>query len=607
VFAHHDGSLTHVSTLAPRIGETVTVFARTAGATRVHVRTVVDGEPRYAPAEVDRRTPAGVTWWRAAVVVRHPVTRYRFLLEGPGGHRWLTQSGVSGHDVPDAIDFRLVAHDPPPDWSRDAVVYEIFPDRFARSPAADGRTPPDWAVRCDWDTPVVASGPQTPYQLYGGDLDGIVARLDHLAALGADTLYLTPVFPARSNHRYDAAAFDRVDPLLGSDEALARLAAGVHGRDWRLIGDLTTNHCGDAHPWFAAATSDVAAPEREMFYVDDSGDYESWWGFKSLPKFNWASPELRRRFFDGPGSVAQRWLLPPYRLDGWRVDVANMTGRLAADDHAHRVAAWTRAAATAARPEALVVAEHNHDATGDLDAGGWHGTMNDAGFLRPVWSWLRRPDLDLPDFLGVPGGVPARDGTAAVASMRAFGALMSWRTLTTCWNLLGSHDTPRIRTVVGDAGRGEVAAGLLATMPGTPMIFAGDEWGLRGVNGEDSRSPMPWHRPGSQDVRTLAYYRELVRLRRDQPALRYGGLRWLHADADAIAFARETPEEELVVLARRAGGGPVRLPGTGGAPGRLPGAGAAANVYGGAADLVPDPDGRVTLPGDGPTFQVWRR
>ena len=595
MYAHHDGSERYVSTLAPTLGERVTVFVRTTGVDRLYVRTVPDGEPSFAPAEVDRRTPHGVTWWRATVTVRNPVTRYRFLLAGPGGPQWLNQLGTFPHDVPDSTDFRLVAYDPPPEWSRDAVVYQIFPDRFARSAAAEARPTPSWAIPCDWDTPVVGTGPQTPRQFYGGDLDGITERLDHLAALGVNTLYLTPIFPARSNHRYDAAAFDRVDPLLGGDEALARLAGAVHARGWRILGDLTTNHCGDAHPWFRAARAAPDAPEREMFYFDPDGGYESWLGVASLPKLDWASSELRRRFLAGPDALATRWLRPPVGLDGWRVDVANMTGRRGRDDHTHTVAALLRAAMAAVRPDALLLAEHGHDATGDLDRDGWHGTMNYAGFTRPVWTWLRGPELDLTHFLGVPGPVPARPGPAVLATMRAFAALTSWRSLTASWNLLSSHDTPRIRTVVGSAERQAVAAGLLFTLPGTPMVFAGDELGLRGENGEASRTPMPWHRRETWDERTLQCYRELVALRAGQPALRRGGLRWLHADADALVFERETAGESVLVLARRAAGDPVRLPGTG----------PAVNVYGGAADLVPDGSGAVTLPADGPTFQVW--
>ncbi|GAA4472147.1 glycoside hydrolase family 13 protein [Phytohabitans houttuyneae] len=580
---HHDGTM--VSTQTPALGETVTVFVRVPAGTparRVHVRSTPDGEPHFTPAAVDRTTP-DATWWRAEVVVRNPVTNYRFLVDD----RWLNGLGVAAHDVPDDLDFRLVAHDPPPAWSRDAVVYEIFPDRFARS-GRDLPPAPDWAVPCDWDTPVDTGQALVQRQFYGGDLDGIAGRLDHLERLGVNTVYLTPIFPARSNHRYDAAAFDRIDPLLGGDAALARLAAAVHARGWRLIGDVTTNHTGDAHPWFTAAVSDVEASERAMYYFDESGDYESWTGVKTLPKLNWASPVLRERLAE----VVRAWRRPPYGLDGWRVDVANMTGRCGADAYTHEVAAHLRAAAG----DGLFVAEHAHDHTGDLDRDGWQGTMNYAGFLRPLWTWLRGDDLDLPLFLGVPGGVPRRDGVAALATVRAFAARVSWRALTHSWTLLGSHDTARVRTVVGDPYRQEVAAGLLMTMPGTPMVFAGDEIGLRGVDGEDSRTPMPWQRTGEWDHATFARYRELVALRRDTPALRHGGLRWVHADADALAFVRETEGESVLVLARRATGEPVRLTG-------VPGG---ANVYGGAADLRPDAAGAVTLPADGPSFQVWR-
>ena len=175
--------------------------------------------------------------------------------------------------------------------------------------------------------------------MYGGDLDGIARRLDHIAALGANTVYLTPFFPARSNHRYDASAFDRVDPLLGGDAALARLAAAVHGRGWRLLGDLTTNHTGDGHPWF----TDRA---RDFYYFRPGGGYESWLGYPSLPKLNWGSAELRRRFTDGDPALARRAV----RLDGWRVDVANMTGRRGADDWTHEVAALLRRAVARGSP-----------------------------------------------------------------------------------------------------------------------------------------------------------------------------------------------------------------------------------------------------------------
>jgi alpha-glucosidase len=583
---HHDGSALYVSNPAPALGETVTVFLRgpaTPGAA-VHVRSTPDGEPRFAAATIDR-TVGRTVWWRASLTVRNPLTRYRFLLAGPGGYRWLTAAGEVDHDVPDDSDFRLVTHPAAPSWLTDAIVYEIFPDRFARSAAYPDRSAPEWAERCDWDDRVVGRGPLTPRQWYGGDLDGIAERLDHISDLGANTLYLTPIFEARSNHRYDAVSFDHVDPLLGGDDALDRLVKAARSRGLRIIGDITTNHTGDHHSWFTG-------PDRaDLYYASADGAYESWLGVSTLPKLDWGSAELRRRFFDGPGSITARWL---DRFDGWRIDVANMTGRRRGDDFTHEVAAQMARAARAANPQAPLIAEHNHSAGGDLDQGGWDGTMNYAGFLRPVWTWLRDPELGLPDFLGVPGGVPSLDGVSMVATMRAFAATRSWRALSASWNLVGSHDTPRIRTVAGSDERVLAAAGLLATLPGVPMAYAGDEWGLVGDNAEDARRPMPWDRPAAQSPLLHQGYRTLLRLRSATEALRHGGLRFAHVGPDAVSFWRETERARVLVSVRRRSGSPAAIPfdATG-----------ADNLYGGAVLSVVD--GRAVLPGDGPSVQVW--
>ncbi|AYY15315.1 glycoside hydrolase family 13 protein [Actinobacteria bacterium YIM 96077] len=613
---HHDGSARYVGTQAPDLGDVVPVIVDVPDSfpvTGVWVRSVLDGEPVFTKARPDQRTAAG-TRWLAELRMRNPVTSYRFLLATADGYRWLTAAGLVDHDVPDATDFLLTTYAAPPDWALDAVIYQVYPDRFARSAAAAGRDVPEWAEPADWDEPVTPHGPMSGRQLFGGDLDGIVEHLDHVADLGVNTLYLTPIFPAGSSHRYDASAFDRVDPLLGGDAALERLSAAVHERGWRLMGDLTTNHCGSDHPWFTTAMNDPDSAERAFFYIENDGSYTSWWDVPSMPKFDHSSEELRARLLDGPASVTGRWLRPPYALDGWRVDVANMTGRRAADDHAHEVARTMRGTLAATRPDALLIAEHNHDASADLLGDGWHGAMNYPGFTRPIWSWLRHPDVELP-FLGVPTHIPRWGGAAAVATMRAFAARVPWRSYIHSWSLLGSHDTARIRTVVRDPAIQAVAAGMLFTLPGIPMIFAGDEIGLEGEFGEDARRPMPWQRPGSWDRATLERYRDLIRLRRTQPALRRGGLRWVCATADCVACLRESPEQRLLIMASRAPATPPRVPAAplglaprssaaGSSAGMAAGASAEC-VYGDGPALRADDDGLVTLPGDGPGVVVW--
>ncbi|MET0435112.1 MAG: glycoside hydrolase family 13 protein [Cellulomonas sp.] len=617
--AHHDGSALYVPGGTPSLGDVVPVRVRVpAGAgpdPEVWLRVVEDGEPRVYPARADGGD-AHERWFTADVPVTNPVTSYRFLLAGPGrpgGQEWLNGEGTIARDVPDTSDFRLSTTPPGPDWARDAVVYQVFPDRFARSSGRHDGPPegdlPDWALPAAWGDEPIGGGPGTGTQLYGGDLGGIEQRLDHLQRLGVDTLYLTPVFPGRSNHRYDARTFDHVDPVLGGDEAFASLSRALHGRGMRLVGDLTTNHTGDAHDWFRRALGDPASEERSFYYWQDAEPgYVGWLGHASLPKLDHHAPALAARMFGGPSSIVGRYLSEPFGMDGWRVDVANMTGRQGADDLTHEVAERMRAAMAEINPDAVLIAEHFHDAGADLRAaGGWHGTMNYSAFTRPVWTWLTDPASESAAglrYVELPVGIPRRPGTAAAAAMREFGAAVPWSVTTHQWNLLGSHDTARFRTIAGSRELVEVGVGLLMTYPGTPVLFAGDEGGLVGRNGENSRVPMPWDQIDAGggpawDAGLFETYRSLTALRRSSRALREGGLRWVLVRDDAIAYLRETAEERVLVLAARAPWGGALLPGHLLAAGEQP-----ENLHGGAA-LGVEPRG-LRLPGDGPGVQVWR-
>ncbi|GAB7193486.1 maltodextrin glucosidase [Kineococcus sp. NUM-3379] len=611
---HHDGSALYVSDPAPTPGATVVLHVVVPHAARVRqvvLRSVRDGEPAYTAAEVEHAGDAA-SRWRVPLVAHNPVTRYRFLLhcDGPRPYAWLTARGVTAHDVPDDGDFRLVAHDAAPDWVADAVVYQVFPDRFARSGA--GRAAPGWALPRNWDDPVTAHGPDAAREWYGGDLDGLRERLDHVAGLGATCVYLTPVFEGRSVHRYDAVSFEQVDPVLGGTEALRRLADDAHARGLRLVCDLTTNHTGDGHDWFVAAREDSRAPTASYYRFTDHPDgYESWLGVRSLPKLSHDSPALRLALYSGAASVVGR-LTRGCALDGWRIDVANMTGRNGAQDLTHDVARELRRTLAAAAAETgrdgWLLAEHGHDASADLAGDGWHGTMNYAGFTRPVWSWLVR-DSPLEDFLGVPVPVPSLPGQDAVAAVRAVASSMSWRAWCASSNQLSSHDTARIRTVVGGGASGDLPAGgagrarhvaalaLLATLPGVPLVFAGDEIGLTGVNGEHSRTPFPWERSGEWDAELLERYRSWLGLRHRYTALRRGGLRWAHVQADSWTFLREHPEGSVLVHVARAPHPPVRLPRA------LLGGDGDVRVLTGAAAGEDGTD--VVLPADGPAAHAW--
>ena len=575
---HHDGSELCVLERPDELGGSAVVRLRTArgAADRVLLRYGRDGELRTIEASVDQEDEHE-TWWRASFPVANPSTHYRWLLAGGDtGYAWVNGLGASRQEIGDSDDFVMTAGPTGPAWHLSSVVYQIFPDRFATSGAA--ADPPDWVVARPWDAlPTTKRGATGP-EWYGGDLRGIEQHLDHVEAAGANAIYLTPFFPAQSTHRYDAVTFDRVDPLLGGDEALRSLVRAAKARGMRLIGDLTLNHTGSRHEWFEAAQADERAPERTFYYFDPElpHGYETWMGVRSMPKLDWRSDELHERM----ATVVTRWLAEG--LDGWRIDVANMAGRLGALDLNHEVARWARSTAEGA----LVLAEHSHDFRPDLDGTGWHAVMNYSGFLRPAWWWLRDEEFAKDVFSSAPA--PAYDGETMVEVMRRFRSAVPWEATLQSWTLLDSHDTARFRTVTGSRERHLVGIGLQMTTPGVPLVFAGDELGLEGDYGEDARRTMPWDAPETWDRELFEAYRRLSELRRSSDALARGGIRYVHATADAVAYLRETRTEQLLCLAARASHAPIATPFT-----------ALETLYGEDAR-----DG--ILPADGPAFHVWR-
>ena len=574
---HHDGSDLYVD----RLGDSAELRVRVpeGAADAVLLRYVRDGETRTVEASIVTRA-RGEVWWRAELPLRNPVVPYRWLLTGGRlGYCSLNGMGTHPYEVSPADDFRLNAAPGGPDWHLSSVVYEIFIDRFAASGAL--RPTPVWALRRDWDRSPEPQTRNTNRELFGGDLPGLEQRLDHVESLGANAIYLTPFFPAESNHHYNPGSFDRVDPLLGGDEALESLARVARGRGLKLVGDLSLDHCGDEHEWFTRAQADASSVERSFFMFDrtETHGYVSWLGTKWMPRFDWRSQELRSRMDE----IVQHWL--ELGLDGWRIGAATMVGRYGDVDLNAEIAQRIRARAG----NALLVAEYWHDFRPDVDGRGWHGVMNYAGFLRPVWWWLRgesvgRNAFDI--FSAVPA--PSYGGREAAHVMRSFRAGVPWEASLHSWVLLDSHDTPRFRTVSGSRERQLVGVGLQMTTPGAPMIFAGDELGLEGSSGHAARRTMPWDRPESWDERLLHEYRRLIALRRSSDALARGGIRYAHVTDDAIVYLRETRSERLLCLAARAPHEPISVPFTN-----------LETLYGDDVD-------RGVLPSHGPAFHVWR-
>ena len=555
VVPHHDGSELYVSSALPRIGEMVTLRVRIPHSyffENALIRFYQDGEPRSKVLKKIREDKYE-SWWQVRIELTNRITRYRFLFSGPEQYDWLTGGGFFNHDVHSNSDFRIVANDSRPSWLSESVFYQIFPDRFAKT---SEKKLPEWAVPRDWNLPPRFNSKYTGIEVYGGDLKGVRENLNHIQELGANAIYFTPFFPAQSNHRYDASDFDRVDPLLGGNKEWFKLIKALRARKMRVIGDITTNHVGSGHKWFLKAIRAKNSTERSFFFWTKkfAWGYVGWWDLPSLPKLNFDSVQLRKRLYGAKNSIVKRWLAPQYGLSGWRIDVSNMTGVYGEQDLHDEVMRGIRTAMDEVHEDAWLVAENADFVSKDLEGLGWHGTMNYQGFFRPFAAWMSNSQHLVGGFQGLPIKSPRISGKQMVSTITNFNGSIPWSSLVSSMLLIDSHDTPRFRTIVdGDVHKHLAGMVFLLTYPGVPSIFMGDEIGLVGQTGEDSRRTINWDDRTEWDHEFFSQIKHIVRLRKNSSALKRGGLRWIAVEDDYIAYIRESKVESLLVLISRSG------------------------------------------------------
>jgi alpha-glucosidase len=532
---------------------------------RAHVRTEPDHEERLTPLVAEGAPDArGWTTWEAGIPVatHEATTRYAFRFVFADHQTWLAADGLHPGEPDPTVHFRHVAGHAPADWVWDAVFYQVFPDRFRNGDPANDPQDGAWSVggepivRRAWsDRPTRGMGPR---EFFGGDLQGVRDGLGHVADLGANALYLNPVFTSPSSHKYDTVDYARVDPHLGGDEALRALLDETRRRGVRVLLDAVVNHTSERHPWFEEARAGVATGSatgtRDHYVFPEPVDpdrYVGWAGVRTLPVLDFASAGVRAKVYEGDDAILRRWLRPPWAIDGWRLDVIHMLGEGAGAQRNHAHVAAMRQAIRAERADAYVLGEHFFDATAWLQGHEEDGAMNYAGFLRPMlafWAGI--------DFRGDPERCDAAELDRRLARTRA---RLPWPVALSQFNLLSSHDVPRFLTRVG----GDVDAFLAAhhalfAYVGAPSVYYGDEVGLEGGEDPDNRRPMPWSRE-AWNPRVFATVRRLAHLRRSHPALARGRYATLLAQGDVFAFARVL-DGEAVVCALHRRGGRLRLP-----------------------------------------------
>lgn len=499
-----------------------------------------------------------------------------------------------------------------PGWAKGAVMYQIYTDRFCNGdPANDVLTNEYEYIGAksahvdDWYRYPAAMDVR---EFYGGDLQGVMDKLDYLMDLGVDVIYFNPLFVSPSNHKYDSQDYDNIDPHVGrivhdegellqdwqrenrfasryidrvtnpdnlkaSNELFARLVEEAHGRGMKVILDGVFNHCGSFNKWMdreriyenvdsyaKGAYVEAASPYRGYFRFHDENrwpynpTYDGWWGHDTLPKLNYeGSRELRQYILD----VGRKWVSPPYNADGWRLDVAADLGY--SPEFNHQFWRDFRRAVKEANPEALILAEHYGNPREWMQGDQWDTVMNYDAFMEPVTWFLTGMEKHSDDYRGdLYGNADSFWGAMVHHSSNFSGPAMA-----VAMNELSNHDHSRFLTrtnhkvgrtntmgpEAADSGVNRAvmreAVIIQMTWMGAPTIYYGDEAGLCGFTDPDNRRTYPW---GREDQEMIRFHKAVIRMHKENEEFLKGSIKALLSEYNMVAYGRFTRNQASAVI-----------------------------------------------------------
>jgi alpha-glucosidase len=518
--------------------------------------------------------PTGVfDYWQGTVPASNSKKHYRFEIRDGTATAWLNAAGVASSE-PSAGDFLIIPGFKTPDWMKNGVIYQIFPDRFNDGDTSNDVTDGQYTYggcateRHAWGTSVFAKTKGCNSAVFfGGDLAGVDRQLGYIKeTLGADIVYLNPIFTSPSNHKYDTQNYYQVDPAFGTAATLQHLIADIHGTAsgpaGYIILDGVFNHSGDSNCWFDRQTYDSISCLQPGAFRSRSSPYYGYYTFQSwpdaystfamsvpsMPKLNYGASgsAVREQIYGGGTSVMQTYLRAPYRIDGWRLDVAQSLdagGNDGSDAANHQIMQEIRTAVLSVNPNAEILGEYWHNPSPWLDDGKeWDGAMNYNGFTNPVSEWLCGRDEY--------GHEAAISATRFDDWLRASRADLPVGVQETMTNELGTHDTIRFRTRCGgDIRKTYLALIFQFTYVGTPAIYYGDEYGMQGGADPDDRRTFDWSRANTGGP-AVALTHRLALIRKRYPALRTGSYMTLLTDDDRriYAFGRLDAHHRLAVV-----------------------------------------------------------
>ncbi len=539
---------------------------------------------------------------------------YSFEIEGKNGETILyNRMGVNReYRFSPKYSFEILPGYHVPGWARGAVMYQIFADRFCNGDPSNDVLTGEYRYLDrvsehveDWNALPEA---EDVHRFYGGDLKGVLRKLDYLQYLGVEVLYFNPLFVSPSNHKYDTQDYDHIDPhlvgfvhdegtllpsekagnreaaryvtrvtdpenLKAANEFFAKLVEEIHKRGMRVILDGVFNHCGSFNKWMdeeklysgrpgyeKGAFEAKDSPYHDFFYFEegskwpDNKEYLGWWNHKTLPKLNY---EKSRALYADVMRIAGKWVSAPYNADGWRLDVAADLGVTKAFNHRF----WKdfRKAVREENPEALIVAEHYGDPSSWLHGDEWDTVMNYDAFMEPVGYFLTGMEKHSDEYNAYLHG----NGQEFFRTLTEKMACLPTEALYTAMNELSNHDHARFLTRTNSTvGRlrtkGSEAAGegvsyatfregtvMLFTLPGAPTVYYGDEAGVVGWTDPDNRRTYPW---GRENWDLIAFYRDVIKIHKQFQCLKKGSFKALQAGYGFVTYARFDGHSAAVVF-----------------------------------------------------------
>ncbi|MCI5899737.1 MAG: glycoside hydrolase family 13 protein [Lachnospiraceae bacterium] len=602
-----DETENYVTPMEPDPGDTVTIRFR-GWKDNIDAVYFISGSMRLAMSY--EKTEGNFDYFKIRLVMEKETIHYFFEVHAGKIRCFYNKRGVS-KDLQDYYAFTIAPGFHTPDWAKGAVMYQIYVDRFYNGdPTNDVENREyyyigDYAQKVtDWKKNPAFMGVR---EFYGGDLQGVMEKLDYLQDLGVDVIYFNPIFVSPSNHKYDIQDYDYVDPhygkivndggtILGEGDILnahaskyiqrvtdkanlessntyfVQLVEEIHRRGMKIILDGVFNHCGSFNKWLdreriyerqqgyePGAYISADSPYRSFFKFNNEHDwpynpfYDGWWGHDTLPKLYYEqSPKL----YDYIMEIGRKWVSPPFNADGWRLDVAADLGF--SNEYNHKFWKEFRKNVKEANPNAIILAEHYGDPGFWLRGDEWDTVMNYDAFMEPL-TWFftgmeKHSDEYRGDLLG--------NAEAFTGAMSHHMSNFLAPSLQTAMNELSNHDHSRFLTRTNHkvgrvANLGYEAASenvdvavmreavvMQMTWPGAPTIYYGDEAGVCGFTDPDNRRTYPW---GEENQELIAFHKDMIQIHKKYPVLIHGSLKFLEHGHNMISYGRFSAEEQVVV------------------------------------------------------------